>query len=105
MRIEFRRSGGMAGLTLVAVVDTATLAPGAAADLVAAVERADLDRWAALPTHSDGADRFQYHLSLQRGHDRSSFTIGESAVTPDLAPLLQALVAVARPARPATESE
>jgi len=98
VHIEFRRTGGLAGLAMVATVDTDTLGPEKSAGLLANLERADVADLASrpLPTPT-GADRFQYDLTVQQGDDRHSLTVGESALPAELRPLVRDLMALAHP--------
>lgn len=97
LRIAFARSGGFAGIVLETTVDTAALPPAEARELEALVRQAD---FFALPERPDGApggaDRFQYDLTIARGEQRHSVSLGESAVPATLRPLLDRLLAIAR---------
>lgn len=89
VRVDLVRSGGFAGMTVHACVDSATLPAGEASELAALLDRldmADLTERATRPTR--GADRFQYDLTIQRGESRYHVSLPENAVPPDLRPLL-----------------
>ncbi len=97
-RIELVRSGGFAGLSLQASVDTTEAAedPEAAwfAEQVAAL---DLPALAAAPAGEPGPDRYRYALSVQAEDGaRHELEFGEAALPSELAPLVDALVARAR---------
>jgi hypothetical protein len=89
VRVELVRSGGFAGLSTHARVDAATLPPAEAAELSALLGRldlADLAERAKIPVQ--GADRFQYDLTIERGGARQHVCLAENAVPADLKPLL-----------------
>ncbi len=100
-RIELVRSGGFAGMSLRAAVDTAadpTLDSEAGwyAEQLAVL---DLPALAAAAPGEPQPDRYRYALSVRADdgvtHD---LEFGETAVPPELHPLLDALVARARSA-------
>jgi hypothetical protein len=97
VRVELERSGGFAGVTLRASLDTAEL-PAAEADAVRRlVDRADLDALARRPpAPTRMPDRFQYDLTVTRDDRRQHLSVGEAAVTPELRPLLDHLMRRAR---------
>ena len=98
VRVDLVRSGGFAGITVHARVDSATLPVGEAGELAAFLDRldpADLAERATRPTR--GADRFQYDLTIQRGESRYHVSLPENAVPPDLRPLLTWLLRHATP--------
>jgi hypothetical protein len=97
IRIDLERSGGFAGVTMRASVDTGTLPPDEAREidrLVGQVDFAGLARRPPAPPR--GADRFHYDLTVRRGGERHHVSLPESAVPPELKPLLDRLVAIAR---------
>ncbi len=96
MRIEFERSGGVAGMRLRAAIDSASLPPDQARELDDLVTRARLDSVPAVGRGSRGADRFQYRLTVDRAGDTHTVVVDESAVPPSLAPLLDWLTKAAR---------
>jgi hypothetical protein len=97
LQVELERSGGFAGVTLHASVDTATLPPAEADTVRRLVDQADLDALARRPpTPSRAPDRFQYDLTVTRGGRRQHLSLGETAVTPELRPLLDHLLQRAR---------
>jgi hypothetical protein len=87
MRVEVTRSGGFAGVVRHAAVDSADLAPQAAASLARLVEAVDLD--APRPGPAKGADRFQYDISVTAHGRTRSATVVEGAMTPQLKALVQ----------------
>jgi hypothetical protein len=101
IRIELDRSGGVAGITLHADVDTTALTPEQGreiAELVGRVDFATLAEEADSPRSapSRGADRFQYDLTVQRGDQRYRVSLSESAVPAELKPLLSRVLDYAR---------
>ncbi len=96
IRIELERSGGFAGVSLTASVDTSQLPPDEASTITELVERVDFRALAARAAGPSRApDRFQYDLVVSRGGERHALSLGESAVTPELRPLLDHLMAKA----------
>jgi hypothetical protein len=91
LRIELTRSGGFAGLTThVGKLDTAELPD----DDARAVERlyrdADLSRLTrGAPSPGGGADRFQYHLTVEDDDGRRELTMREDEVPEGLRPLFE----------------
>jgi hypothetical protein len=99
IRIDLVRSGGFAGVSLAASLDTGRLPPEEARAVTELVDRVDFAALAArAASPSRVPDAFQYDLTVSRGRERHQLSLGESAVTPELRPLLDRLVASARPA-------
>jgi len=97
IRIDFCRSGGVAGVQLKTSVDTENLPPEEAEDLRRLVQRAGLTTARdPAPQTGRGADRFQYDLSVARADERVELSLAESEVTPEIRALLDALVKLAR---------
>jgi hypothetical protein len=93
IRIELERSGGFAGISQRASVDTSKLPPDQAARIAELVGRVDFDALAATATGPPRApDRFQYDLDIRQGGRHHRLTFGERAVTPELRPLLDLLL-------------
>jgi emfourin len=89
VRVDLVRSGGFAGIPVHASVDSATLPVEEASELAALLDRLDMADLAERATQPPrGADRFQYDLTIQRGAVRQHVSLAESAVPPDLRPLL-----------------
>jgi hypothetical protein len=97
--IELVRSGGFAGLSLRCSVDTSAdpavdAEAGWYAEQLAAL---DLPALAAAPAGEPQPDRYRYALSVQDDDGVShDLEFGETAVPPELHPLVDALVARAR---------
>jgi hypothetical protein len=89
VRIDVVRSGGFAGRTTRASVDTASLDPERAAAIQEALARADLAELAERSSPGRarpgrGADRFQYDVTVRDGVRRYRLTLREDALTPEL---------------------
>jgi hypothetical protein len=89
IRIELERSGGFAGITRRASVDTSALPADQANRIAELVRRVDFTALAAKAGGPPRApDRFQYDLDIHHGGQHHRLTFGERAVTPELRPLL-----------------
>jgi hypothetical protein len=96
VEVRFVRSGGFAGLDMVATVDTADL-PADQQDLVARLLTADL--LGPGVSRSGGADQFSYQLEIHHGDRRVRRHWEEAEVPENVRPLLAALARQAKPAR------
>jgi hypothetical protein len=97
LHIEFERSGGFAGVVLRTSVDSSELPREEAAELEALVARASLPGLAARSGGSPPApDRFQYVLTILRDGRTQRIRFSERDVTPELRPLLDRLLDLAR---------
>jgi hypothetical protein len=93
IRIELVRSGGFAGISQRASVDTDKLPPEEAASVAKLVRAVDFDALAGLASGSPGAaDRFQYDLDVQQGRGHHHLTLGERSVPPELRALIDHLM-------------
>jgi emfourin len=112
-RIELVRSGGFAGLSLRAAVDTAVPDDPDAAWFARALEGLDLSRLAARDdTVVEGSggplprpgqpDRFHYDLAVDSDDGRQELSFGETAVPEALRPVVDRLVERARAGRDRT---
>jgi hypothetical protein len=96
-RIDFERSGGFAGISLAASVDTASLAPDEAREIEQLLEKIDFDALRQRPPRATrGADRFQYNLTASVKGARQNVSIGEAELTPELRALVERLTEIAR---------
>jgi hypothetical protein len=95
MHLKLVRSGGLAGLTMVASLDSADLAADQQG-LVAAL----LTQASGTPDEGKrgGADQFSYHLEIHQGERTVQHHWDEPHVPENVRPLLAALVNEARPA-------
>jgi len=95
LRIEFRRSGGFAGLTIGTEVDTGELPPEEARVFERLVE--SLERSGVGDSPPPGKpDRFQYELTITRGGKSRRFQLAEQELTPEARELVNLLVERAR---------
>ena len=98
MHIEFRRSGGIAGIDLTADADTHEL-PDEQAKIAA--ELMNPDNSPAPPTSTGGPpDTFSYALSVTDGEHSTTHHWSESDVPDTVRPLLAHLSRRAQPAPP-----
>ncbi len=105
-RVRLTRSGGFAGLSMVASVDLDELPEDTAAEVRAALDEVDFDkpagrrRRAAAPAPpafgAGAADTFQYDLEVI-GAERRSLTVHEPLPSPQLQTLVDVLLPLARP--------
>jgi len=98
MRIEYRRSGGIAGIDMTAAVDTQELPKGQAqlaADLMNPRSAA-----ATPPTVSGAPDTFSYELTVDDGQRTQTHHWNESEIPEAAQPLLTSLRRRAQPAPP-----
>ena len=96
MRVKLVRSGGLAGLDMVATVDTADL-PSDQQDVVSTLLTEDL-RGPGVSRRA-GADQFSYQLEIRHGDRTIRRHWEESEVHERVRPLLAALTRRAKPAR------
>lgn len=98
MRVDMTRRGGIAGVALHAVLDTAALAAPDASRVEAALRDLPWDRSTAGPNE---ADRFRYvMITVEHDHERQ-VVLGESEIPDALRPLV-ALLADQGQIRPAS---
>ncbi len=99
-RLEFTRSGGLAGLSLVASVDLDQLPKATAKEVRAALAQVDFDGPAASPVPRrrmpGAADMFQYDLVVTEAEPRS-LTVHEPLSDPGLRALFDVLLPLAEP--------
>jgi len=99
MRVEFVRSGGLAGIRLTAIFDTQNMPEQDAAMLEKLLKDADFFNLSAsafpLPK---GADRFQYQVTVSSEEGEHTLVVSESSLeeTGPLRALLDFLNALAR---------
>jgi hypothetical protein len=95
VRLELRRSGGFAGITRSASVDTADLPSEEADELAGLLERSGvLHSAAGGPARAPGApDRFRYRLVVERREERVEVAFSEEAMGPELRALVERLLA------------
>ncbi|MGB8702966.1 MAG: protealysin inhibitor emfourin [Thermosynechococcaceae cyanobacterium] len=96
MHISLKRTGGFTGVPLTVSVDTATLSPAESAQLQQMVETADFFQLPSTFSATPQPDRFQYQITIEEPGHRHSVTVGETAVPPNLKPLINWLMDAAR---------
>ena len=97
MRIEFERSGGFAGMRLSGSVDTSELPAEQARSLEEAVGAAQFwDLPGEIPGDRQGADRFQYIVTVKDADRRHTVHVGESAMPEALGALVKAVTRLVR---------
>jgi hypothetical protein len=100
MRIQFERSGGLAGMRLAVTVDSAALPPDEARDLQQMVQAARLlELPPVLTAAKAGADQFCYRLAVEDGGGQHAVEACEAAVPEGLRPLIRYLTTKARVSR------
>lgn len=92
--VRLTRSGGLAGISLVASVDLDELPPAKADEVKAALAEVDFD--APPAPHPGGADRYQYDLVVTDGGTRS-LTAHDPFVGPGVRAVLDVLLPLAQP--------
>lgn len=98
LRIDLRRSGGFAGLREGASVDKSELTQEEAHEVEEALARVDLSELARRsPIRGQGADRYQYDLTVARGDEEAYVTIQEGELPPELRPLIDVVMRRANP--------
>ena len=96
MKVKLVRSGGIAGLTMVASVDSADLPPDQQ-NVVSTLLTKDLRGSGASPPGA--ADQFTYRLEIHQGDRTVKRQWKEPEVHETVRPLLTALARQAKPAR------
>ena len=93
LKIDFKRSGGFAGVELTTCVDADELSEDESKDVRAMVERLDLDRMPRGGGSGPGVpDRFVYELKIEHGERTVDVCLGEAELPEDLKPLVRDLV-------------
>lgn len=101
MKISFVRTGGFAGIRLATTVDIAALPPDEAKQLRTLVNSAGFFTLpASIRAKTSGVDRFQYTLTVETPDRQHTVTLDESAVPPELRPLLNWLMTAAKTKKP-----
>ncbi len=98
-RLRLTRSGGIAGIDMVASVDVDDLPPQTASSVRAALAGVGHGRRTA--AHGEpppGADRYQYDLVIDAGGEPRTVRAHDGALTPELQTVVDALLPLAEPA-------
>lgn len=96
MQIEFRRSGGVAGITLQGDVDTEQMSPTEAEHMEGLVRRAYLASAPSSGHEHRAVDRFEYEITVKGREQHQHLLVGEGEVTPELRALFDQLLKIAR---------
>ena len=97
MKVEFARTGGVAGIRLTATLDTEMLPPEEADHLRHLIAAASFfDQPSSRRSPTQGPDRFQYRVTIEDGDRIKTVEVDESSVSGPLQPLLDYLVDSAR---------
>ncbi len=98
-RLRLTRSGGLAGLSLVASVDVDDLPPASAKQVRAALAAVDFDAKKgrrAAPAPGPFPDAYQYDLEVDDGGKRT-ITVHDPVTSPELQELFDVLLPLAEP--------
>jgi hypothetical protein len=93
VRVGFRRSAGLAGITIAVDTNTDELSP-ADAEMIRALLAGPASAPASTP---QAPDRFTYELQIDDGRHRRVLRWPEAAVPDDLRPLIAELTTRSRP--------
>lgn len=99
MYVHFVRSGGFAGFRLECKFDSSSLTDEEVQALRNEVDKANFFAQPEQITGVEGADRFQYEITVQRGDQSHTIVAEESALPEDFQPLIQHLEQLARSRR------
>ncbi len=100
MRIQFVRTGGVAGMRLASTIDSDALPEDEAQALQREVDNAHFfELPAQLSDQGSGADRFQYEITVDDGRKKHTIEAGESALPDQVQPLVQHLERLAKTGR------
>lgn len=93
MKVEFCRTGGVAGTRLTATLDTERLPLQEADRLRRLISAASFfDQPTSLKSSTSGADRFQYQVTVEEGDRIKKVEIDESCVPRTFQPLIDYLL-------------
>ena len=87
MRILLERSGGFAGIKKKAAVDSESLSKDESAELQKLVDAAGVLGMPAAPDSPQGADQFQYNLTIESPEQKRSVVLHDPA-SPEVKRLL-----------------
>jgi emfourin len=97
MRIEFERTGGVAGMKLATTIDSGRLSSEEAATLDRLVDEAGFFGLPSrLAASTSSPDRFQYRITVRMPDRAHTVDVHEGRITPTLRPLIDWLTAAAR---------
>ncbi len=97
MIIRVERSGGFAGMSQRAVIDTDRLDPQERQELLGLVESSGFFETKLDSASSQtGADRFHYSITIERGQQHRTVELGENDIPENWQPLIQRINSLAR---------
>ena len=100
MKIQFERTGGIAGMVMTAVIDSEALSREEAREVrELVVDAGFFDLPAEIAGETEGKDLFLFRLTIDYEGRRHSVTTSQEAAPPSLLPLLQWLTKAARRAQ------
>lgn len=97
-RLRLRRTGGIAGIATEASLDTAELDENEARRLLAALDAGERAAQQPAKPPPGPPDAFRYELEVRRGGGTRTLTFTDVNRPAELAPVIDALAARARPA-------
>jgi len=98
MQVTVKRTGGFIGIPLSKTIDSATLSQQEAAQLQKMMTTADFFKLPSTIPSTPQPDRFQYQITIDQEGKQHTVTVSETAVSANLKPLLNWLMA--QPAQP-----
>jgi hypothetical protein len=100
LELSLRRTGGLAGLPMVASLNTRDLDPEEAERILHALDRVDLASVQDRPDAAPGtADMFQYQLAVRGPSRTQTVRFSERQMPEELAPVISNLMRRAEPGR------
>lgn len=98
LRIDLGRSGGFAGLREGASIERGDLDSNELREVEESLARVDLSELAGRsPIRGQGADRYQYDLTVTHGDQEAHVTIQEDQLPQELRPLIDVVMRRATP--------
>lgn len=92
MKVKFERTGGFAGMRMVAEFDSGSMPPEEARQLDEMVKTSDFFNLPEVfPTPEKGADYFQYALTVESKGRTHTVLVSEASVPAGLRPLIDLL--------------
>lgn len=95
MRVTVQRTGGFTAIPLTKTVDVAAMPPNKATQLRQMVEAADFFNLPSTIPSTPQPDRFVYQISVEQEGKRHSVTVGETAMPPNMKPLVDLIMKTA----------
>ena len=96
MRITVERYGGFAGLNMSGSVDTDEMGSDDALDMYRMVDECAFFRLPEAMDEEEGADRFQYMVTVELGGKEHQVKMSEQAAPEQIRPLLRQVFVMAR---------